>query len=96
MYVNIDDDTIYEMLMDRVRFWTDDDDVIALFGDYYGEMVAHKAWDGSPFDVQQIVDNDYINNFEYGTKEDIKNMFPDFNQGNIFAETNGLILYYAH
>lgn len=96
MYVKIDDDTIYEMLMDRVHFWTDDDDVAELFGIYYDQEIKKHRWNGADFDVMDIVDNDYINNFEYGMREDIMDMFPDFDEDNVYAEHDGLILYYAH
>lgn len=96
MYIHIDDDTILEMLTKRVRFWTDDDDVADLFNAYYEKQVEQQAWNGADFDVQTIVDNDYINNFEYGTREDIQNMFSDFTEDKICAEVGDLILYDAH
>jgi len=62
-YVNckISSDYLYDLLMERVRFWTDDRDVIALFGMMYERYVEDGYFDGGEFDPMQIVDNDYAN-----------------------------------
>lgn len=61
MKVEIDNDTALEMLMDRVRFWTDDPDVIELYEKMYSDYVDEGVFEGGEFDVMQIVDNDYVN-----------------------------------
>ena len=61
MMIEIDNDTILEMLMDRVRFWTGDPDVIELYEKMYSDYVDEEVFEGGEFDVMQIVDNDYVN-----------------------------------
>ena len=61
MLVNIDNDTALEMLLNRLRFWTDDDDVIALYKEMYENYIDCGCFDGREFDVMAMVDNDYIN-----------------------------------
>lgn len=96
IHVTIDEDTALDMLVDRVRFWTDDDDVVGLFAEYYSECIDNGLFEGSEFNVMSIVDNDYVNYTSYGTMEDIKHDYGDnFDEDNILAEHNGLILYYA-
>lgn len=96
MIVTIDSDDAIDMLIERVEFWTDDDDIVALFTKYYERAVYGGCFDGGEFNVKSIVDNDYVNNTEYGTREDIKNSFSDsFTEENVLAEHNGYILYYA-
>ena len=61
MLVNIDNDAALEMLINRLRFWTDDADVIALYERMYENYIDCGCFDGGKFDVITIVDNDYIN-----------------------------------
>ena len=61
MLVNIDNDTALEMLLNRLRFWTDDDDVIALYEKMYENYIDCGCFDGREFDITTIVDNDYVN-----------------------------------
>ncbi len=96
MTVTIDNETALDMLVERVREWTDDDDVVALFATYYEGLVDEGAFEGSDFDVMAIVDNDYVNWTEYGTREEIAEPVGNhFTEDNILAESGDLILYYA-
>ena len=61
MLVRIDNDTALEMLMDRVRHWTDDEDILKLYELMYADYIEGGVYDNGEFDVMQIVDNDYIN-----------------------------------
>ena len=70
--VEIDEDTAIEMLVDRVRYWTDDNDTIELFEQYYTNMVEGGCFDGGEFNVMSIVDNDYVNNTSVTTREEFE------------------------
>lgn len=59
--VQIDENTTLNLLMDRVEFWKDDKDVINLYEKYYQQCLDYGYFDGSNFDIYQIVDNDIIN-----------------------------------
>lgn len=61
MYVEIDDSTALEMLVDRVKFWDDDSLVVALYEEMYENMIDNGFFNGGEFDVNSIVDNDYVN-----------------------------------
>lgn len=61
MLVNIDNDTALEMLIDRLKFWTDDPDVIALYEKMYENYIDCGCFDGRKLDIMTIIDNDYIN-----------------------------------
>lgn len=61
MLVNIDNDTALEMLINRLKFWTDDACAIALYEQMYENYVDGGCFDGGEFNVMMIVDNDYIN-----------------------------------
>jgi hypothetical protein len=61
MLVNIDNDTALKMLINRLKFWTDDADTIALYEQMYKHYIDGGVFDSIDFDVMQIVDNDFIN-----------------------------------
>ena len=91
--VRMDEYDVIDLLVNRVKYWTDDDDTIELFEQYYTKEVANGGY--SDFDVKVIVDNDYINYFEVNTIDEIKEQFSDFTEDNIKARIDDLVLYYA-
>lgn len=94
--VRIEEENLLEMLMDRVRFWTEDPDYLALFEMYYDNMIQGGAFDYSDFDVMVIVDNDYVNWLNVISKEDFENYnIEDENDERIVAHNNGLFLVYC-
>ena len=70
--VTIDEDTLLEMLLDRLEFWTSDEAVINLYRDYYEGLVYSGCFEGCNLDIMSIVDNDYINNLTTISKEDFE------------------------
>lgn len=70
--VTIDEDTLLEMLLDRLEFWTSDESVINLYRDYYEWLVHSGCFEGCTLDIMSIVDNDYCNNLETISKEDFE------------------------
>lgn len=60
--VKIDEDTLVEMLMDRLDSWNPTDEAETLYQDYYENLVYEHVFDGREFDVYKIVDNDWVNN----------------------------------
>ena len=61
--VKISEDDVYELLINRLKTWTDDEDKIELFEQYYDSMVYGGCYDDCNLDVMAIVDNDYVNTF---------------------------------
>ena len=59
--VLIEEDELLDMLIDRVRFWTDDKDVINLYEKMYEDMVNGGCFEDSELNIRDIVDNDYVN-----------------------------------
>ena len=92
MLVNIDNDTALEMLIDRLKFWTDDTDVIALYEKMYEHYIdGGVVFDCIDFDVMQIVDNDFINWCDVISPgddcyEEIKTLYDENGCGDISCE----------
>lgn len=83
--VTIAEDTLLEMLLDRLEFWTSDESEINLYRDYYEGLVYSGCFEGCNLDIMSIVDNDYINNLAAIRKE-------DFEQWGIESETDDKIV----
>ena len=83
--IKIDEDKLLEMLLDRVEYWTSDENVIALYRNYYEMLIDSGCFEGCEIDIMSIVDNDYINNLAYISKE-------DFEQWNIEDEMDNKIV----
>lgn len=58
--VNIDEDTLLELLSNRVRAWRDGE-VAELFDKMYENEVENSCFEGCTFDPMIIVDNDIVN-----------------------------------
>lgn len=83
--VKIDEDTLLEMLLDRIKYWTSNEDTINLYRDYYEELINSGCFDDCEVDILDIVDNDYVNNLTTISKE-------DFEQWNIESEVDDNIV----
>lgn len=92
--IMIDEDCLLDALHNRVTFWTDDEDVITLFDQYYEHMVYAGCFSGSKIDIMGTVDNDYVNWFSVYGKEEMDGE-EWITEDRIFAEHNGLYLVYC-
>ncbi len=94
--VRIDESDLLELLMNRVEWLIHDVETQELFRAYYSELIDNGCCDGIVLDVNQIVDNDYYNNFNI--YESIEEIMHEFNenkeevQDRIVAEYKGLYL----
>lgn len=59
--VRIEEDELLDMLIERLKVWTDDSDIIALYEIYYRNMMDGGCFDGMDLNINEIVDNDWIN-----------------------------------
>lgn len=73
MYVRIDNDEAYDMLMERLEFWTDDFVTTQLYSIYYENLIDSGCFDGGEFNVRSIVDNDYVNWLTVITHDEFEN-----------------------
>ena len=70
--VRMDEQDAIDLLVERVKYWTDDDEIIDLYEEYYTNMVEGGCFDGADLDVMSIVDNDYLNNTSIVTREEFE------------------------
>ena len=76
--IQMDSDDMIQALCDRVKYWTDDSDILELFEQYYEHAVEGGYFDGCEFNVMSIVDNDYVNNTSIMTREEYEEKREEF------------------
>ena len=88
--VQIDEDILIDVLMNRVKYWTDDEDTLELFEKFYENRVYGGCFDGAELDVRAIVDNDYVNNTSITTIDEYNKARNEFLRDEIqrFIEEN--------
>lgn len=67
--VKINETTLLNLFMNRLEYWTSDDDVLVLYEDYLKELIDSGCFDGAELDVDVMVDNLYINDTTIMDKE---------------------------
>lgn len=70
--ITIDEDTLLEMLLNRVEYWTNAQNIIDLYKDYYSRLIRSGCFENCKLDIKSIVDNDYIVNLIIITKEEFE------------------------
>lgn len=70
--ITIDEDTLLEMLLNRVEYWTNAQNIIDLYKGYYSRLVRSGCFENCKLDIKSIVDNDYIVNLTIITKEEFE------------------------
>ena len=67
--VRIDEATLLNLFMDRLEYWTNDKDVMALFRSYLKSLIDFGCFEGAELDINLIIDNLYINDTFVMNKE---------------------------
>lgn len=57
----INETTLLNLFMDRLEYWTTDNDVLELYESYLRYLIDCGCFDGTELDVDMFVDNLYIN-----------------------------------
>ena len=92
--VQINETTLLNLFMDRLEYWTSDDDILALYEDYLKELIDCGCFDGSELDVAMFVDNLYINDTTIMDKEMLNdNDIEVDNRDKVFAKNEDKDLY---
>lgn len=67
--VKIDETTLLDLFMNRLEYWTSDNDVFALYEDYLKSLIDCGCFEGAELDIDLIIDNLYINDTTIMDKE---------------------------
>lgn len=52
-------------IMERVKFWVDDEETIKLYKVMYAKEINNKVYSHKVINIETLVDNDYINNVKH-------------------------------
>lgn len=75
--VQINETTLLNLLMNRLEYWTSDDDVLELYENYLKELIDSGYFEGSELDVDLIIDNLYINDTSIMDKKELLENYID-------------------
>lgn len=98
--VQIDENRLLEMFLDRVSFWTHNSDIKNLYEVYYADLIGDGYFEGKELDIYRTVDNDYMHNFR--VYDSIDDIMRDFNASEeearerIVSECDGSYLVNMH
>lgn len=59
--VKIDEQTLLNLFMDRLEYWTTDSDILELYEEYLQDLINGGSFEDVELDVSLIIDNLYIN-----------------------------------
>lgn len=90
----VDENDLLDALVDRVSYWTDDEDIIKLYEAMYTSYIDGCVFENMEVNIMQIVDNDYINYCDViGPDDDdydeIKKLYDENGCSDISCEYNG-------
>lgn len=67
--VQIDETTLLNLFMNRLKYWTTDADVLELYENYLKDLIDCGCFENSELDINLIIDNLYINDTTIMDKE---------------------------
>ena len=77
--VQVDEEHLLDLLMQRMEYWTENSNVLNLYEQYLKDLVYCGCCEGSNLDVSLLIDNLYINDTQIMDGEEIKSNGIDIN-----------------
>lgn len=92
--VKMNEQDLVDMLVERVKFWSYDTDIIELFKRMCESYAYSGCFEGAEIDIMEIVDNDYVNYCSILTEgddeyENIKAIYDEQGLGDCSCEHDG-------
>ena len=92
--VQIDETTLLNLFMNRLKYWITNDDVLALYEDYLEELIDSGCFDGAELNVSGFVDSLYINDtIIMDKKELLENYIDIYDSEKVLAKNEDKDLY---
>ena len=92
--VRINEITLLNLLMNRLEYWTSDDDVLKLYESFLEDLIDCGYFDGAELDVDVIVDNLYINDTTIMDKKELLENYIDiYDEDKVLAKNEDKDLY---
>ena len=92
--VNINETTLLNLFMNRLEYWTSDDDVLKLYESCIKELIDCGCFDSAELDVNMFVDNLYINDTTIMDKKELlENYIDEYDCEKVLAKNEDKDLY---
>lgn len=92
--VQVDEATLLNLFMDRLEYWTSDDDVLALYKSYLKSLIDCGCFENSELDINLTIDNLYINDTSIiDKKELLENYIDIYVEDKVLAKNEDQDLY---
>lgn len=70
--VQFEETDLLDLLIDRLKFWTTDKDVLELYKDYLENLIFGGCFEGQTLDISVFIDNLYVNDTTTMDKEELE------------------------
>ena len=71
--VQVDEENLLDLLMQRVEYWNKDVNILNLYEQYLKDLIDGGCFEGVNLNISLLIDNLYINDTQIMDKEDLKN-----------------------
>lgn len=71
--IQIDEEDLLDLLMQRMEYWTEDANILNLYEQYLKDLIDGGCFEGANLDISVLIDNLYVNDTQIMDKEDLKN-----------------------
>ena len=92
--VKIAEVTLLNLLMDRLEYWTSDDDVLELYENYLEYLIDCGCFENRELDINLTIDNLYINDTSIMDKQELLENYIDIHdEDKVLAKNEDKDLY---
>ena len=67
----VNEETLLNLFMDRLKYWTTSNDVLELYENYLKVLIDDGYFDGSELDIKVFINNFYINDTTIMDKKEL-------------------------
>ena len=71
--VQVDEEKLLDLLMQRMEYWTKDANILNLYEQYLKDLIDGGCFEGANLDISLLIDNLCINDTLIMNTEDLKN-----------------------
>lgn len=90
--VQIDEETLLNLFMDRLKYWADGD-ILALYKDYLENLIHCGCFNGVKLDISSIIDSLYSDSTVIMDGQELKDNYIDVDGIEVLAKNEDKNLY---
>ena len=77
--VQVNEEDLLDLLMNRVEYWITDRQVLSLYESYLKELIDGGCFEGGNLNIYSLIDNLYVNDTQVMDKDGLKSNGIDVN-----------------